>query len=371
MKLNLLESFSPENITKYSGDELIDHLRSKLTDLFLVVFAFIATITVLASVARATDTGWLPLYTVHLIIITIVWLATIFRHRIKSTYKALLLITLLLLAGIGGYLQFGLAVQNSQLFILAVLFSVVMLPLRATIITSVISILSLITMIVLFLSGKLNVDINIESYTHAATTSILKIIIFIFLVSIIFFVLSWILKILVEVVNTLHTKSIKLHYIALHDKLTGLYNRHYLTEIGDLKFASAKRHGHEMSVVMCDVDHFKAVNDTYGHLGGDKVLQAMGALLSPSKRAEDFIARYGGEEFVIVLEHCNAEAAKIKAEEIRVALSKLEIAGISVTASFGVAQINSEHKDFEAMLKDADEALYRAKESGRNRTVVY
>lgn len=170
---------------------------------------------------------------------------------------------------------------------------------------------------------------------------------------------------------TLKIQRDELLYIALHDKLTGLYNRHYLTELGNLKFASSRRHGDEMSVIMCDVDHFKAVNDTYGHLGGDKALQAMGNLLKEHKRTEDFTARYGGEEFVIVLWKCNASSAKNKAETIRTALSEMEIDGIKVTASFGVAQTNNEHKDFEALLKDADEALYRAKESGRNKTVVY
>jgi len=170
---------------------------------------------------------------------------------------------------------------------------------------------------------------------------------------------------------TLKFQRDELLYIALHDKLTGLHNRHYLAKIGDLKFARAKRHREELSVIMSDIDFFKVVNDTYGHLAGDKVLQAMGALLNENKRAEDFCARYGGEEFVIVLEHCNSDRAKEKAEEMRVALSKLDINGICITASFGVAQINSGHENFEALLRDADEALYKAKESGRNRVVVF
>lgn len=169
---------------------------------------------------------------------------------------------------------------------------------------------------------------------------------------------------------TLKSQRDELLYIALHDKLTGLHNRHYLTEIGDIKFARAKRHDEELCVVMSDIDHFKAVNDTYGHLGGDTVLRSVGDLLDKNRRAEDFTARYGGEEFVIILEHCSLKSAKDKAEVLREAISELDIDGIFVTSSFGVAQINSTHKDFEALLKDADEALYRAKESGRNRVVV-
>ena len=371
MKLNCLEPFSLENITKYSGDTLLDYLRSSLVNLYLVVFVFLATIAVLASVARALDTGWLPLYTAQIIMIAIAWIITIFRHRVKSTHKALVLIIFLLIAGIGGYLQFGLAVQNSYLFFLAIFFSALMLPIKTTIAFSIFSILSFTTMIVLFLSGMLEVDIDVVSYTQAPTTQIVKIVSFIFIVAVVFFTLSWIIKLLVEVLNSLHAKSTELQYVALHDNLTGLYNRHSFTEKGNAKFERAKRDGNDMSVIMCDIDHFKAVNDTYGHHGGDKVLQQMGILLRSNRRAEDFVARYGGEEFVLVLEHCDAQEAKNKAEEIRITLSRLAIDNIYVTASFGVAQINNEHKDFEALLKDADEALYRAKESGRNRTVIY
>jgi len=176
-------------------------------------------------------------------------------------------------------------------------------------------------------------------------------------------------KIRIKTQILLKTRLEELLHIALHDKLTGLYNRHYLEEIGDMKFSAAKRHGENLSVIMCDIDHFKAVNDTYGHLCGDKVIQAMGVLLK-DHRNEDFAARYGGEEFVVVLWKCSADAARIKAEEFRKSVASLEIEGIRISASFGVTQINTKHKNFEAILKDADDALYRAKENGRNRVEV-
>ncbi len=163
----------------------------------------------------------------------------------------------------------------------------------------------------------------------------------------------------------------ELLYIAFHDKLTGLYNRHYLTKVGESKFSRASRHNEKLSVIIGDIDHFKFVNDTHGHICGDKVLKEIGKLLNQNNRKEDFIARYGGEEFVIVLEHCNAFSAKEKAEKIREAISKLDIDGISVTASFGVTEISAKHKNFEELIKDADEALYIAKESGRNKVILF
>lgn len=165
-------------------------------------------------------------------------------------------------------------------------------------------------------------------------------------------------------------KEKELQHLATVDTLTGLNNRHYLTKYSDTAFASAKRHKEEISIIICDIDHFKEVNDTYGHLTGDKVIQAFASLLQENKRTEDLTARYGGEEFVMVLPKCNALSAKDKAEKIRIALCKMEIEGIKITASFGVAQMTSLHKDFEDILKDADEALYRAKKNGRNQVIV-
>lgn len=207
MQFKWLAMFSSETIINYSGDELISHLRSKLTDLFLLVFTVMVTFVGAASILRSIDTGWQTLYTAHITMISLLWLATIFRHRIPASYKASLLIGILLLAGIGGYLQFGLAIQNSYLFTLAILFSVLMLPLRATIIFTIVSTIILITMVLLFLTGTLSVDIDIIAYTKAPTTSILKIVSFIFLVGILFAALSWIIKILIEVVNVLKSKS--------------------------------------------------------------------------------------------------------------------------------------------------------------------
>lgn len=163
----------------------------------------------------------------------------------------------------------------------------------------------------------------------------------------------------------------ELLHIALHDKLTGLYNRHSLTEFGESRFASSKRHGDDLSIIMCDVDHFKNINDTYGHLGGDKVLQAMGNLLQCAKRRGDIAARFGGEEFVILLWKCDKDEAYEKAEEIRITIEALDVEGIQVTSSFGVAQVSPEDKNFESVLKNADSALYEAKETGRNKTVIY
>lgn len=160
-------------------------------------------------------------------------------------------------------------------------------------------------------------------------------------------------------------------YSSSHDQLTGLYNRRHLDEEGDRKFSRAQRTQDKLSVIMLDIDHFKVVNDTYGHLSGDNVLIAISDLLSVFKRNEDFATRYGGEEFVILLDNCGIADAKEKAENMRLKIEILRPDGIEIRASFGVAEFNKRHNSFEELLKDADSALYEAKNSGRNLVVEY
>ncbi len=162
----------------------------------------------------------------------------------------------------------------------------------------------------------------------------------------------------------------ELLYNASHDQLTGLYNRHVLAEEGQRKFARAHRKGDDLSVIMLDIDYFKKINDTYGHLMGDTILIAVADILSVGMRVEDFTARFGGEEFVIILENCNADFAKEKAEVLRKKIESTVTDGANITASFGICQLNDTHNTFELLLKSADDALYKAKEAGRNRVEV-
>ena len=159
--------------------------------------------------------------------------------------------------------------------------------------------------------------------------------------------------------------------IATRDQLTGLYNRHYLSDELSKKVAKCKRHNEALSVIMVDIDHFKNVNDTYGHLMGDLILQAVAGIIRDSARKEDTAARFGGEEFLLVLDNCNATDAAIKAEGLRADIAALNPQGIVVTGSFGVAQLDEQMVRYEALLKNADTALYVAKEEGRNRVVEY
>jgi len=162
----------------------------------------------------------------------------------------------------------------------------------------------------------------------------------------------------------------KLFSLAMNDALTSLYNRYFLFNEAERFLSRARRYNESFSVIMLDIDHFKYINDEHGHQVGDDVLKAIANELKTSVRNEDVAARYGGEEFVVLLTDCNAITAKEKAENLRSSIEKLEPNGLKVTSSFGVVELDTKHIDFDEMLKDADDALYEAKDGGRNRVVV-
>ncbi|WP_448568266.1 GGDEF domain-containing protein [Thalassotalea ganghwensis] len=168
---------------------------------------------------------------------------------------------------------------------------------------------------------------------------------------------------------------IDMHYRnSVTDPLTKLFNRRHFMAQASAMISSAHRHAFPMSVILCDIDHFKQVNDSYGHNIGDKVIVKFANILKNQAREEDVVARFGGEEFIILLPQTNADGAKALATRMCEATRKLVIncpqGEFQFTASFGVATFDSTI-NIEENIKNADEALYLAKESGRNQVVVY
>ncbi len=157
--------------------------------------------------------------------------------------------------------------------------------------------------------------------------------------------------------------------LALTDPLTGLPNRRHVEVFLDAAFSSAQR-GASLSIVAFDLDHFKAVNDHHGHAAGDQVLRELGRVLRENTRRMDLSARFGGEEFLSILTHCGLEEAESFADRILVALRSTEFPWGTVTSSAGVAQFEEGMGSPEVLVAAADQALYRAKERGRDRVVV-
>jgi two-component system cell cycle response regulator len=160
---------------------------------------------------------------------------------------------------------------------------------------------------------------------------------------------------------------------ALHDSLTGIKNRGAIADVLTRELSRSKRTRRPVSVVLCDVDHFKLVNDTHGHPAGDAVLREFVARGKNEVRAHDDIGRWGGEEFLVVLPECPTDEAVRVADRLRLSLATEPVLvgaiGISVSASFGVAGTDQGQGDLNTIISAADAALYAAKAAGRNRVV--
>jgi diguanylate cyclase (GGDEF)-like protein len=174
-------------------------------------------------------------------------------------------------------------------------------------------------------------------------------------------------------------KNSALSEISARDSLTGLYNRWYVMEKIDSEMNRSLRHGSPVSLIMMDIDHFKRVNDSFGHSAGDRVLRSVGQVLRDSCRVYDVAGRYGGEEFCIVLPETRVGNTTVVAERIRerLAASRFDVGeeSVVVTASIGIAGIESiEAEDGLSplsLIDRADQALYSAKHHGRNRVEMW
>ena len=155
------------------------------------------------------------------------------------------------------------------------------------------------------------------------------------------------------------------------DELTGLFNRRYLSARLGEEIARARRYSSDLSAIMIDLDHFKAVNDTYGHQTGDEVLRSVSVVVSQTIRPSDIAVRYGGEEILVVVTNTDIRGALYLAERLRSNISGLQVRvgaseSVRISVSLGVSSLSREDDQTVSLVNRADEALYRAKRQGRN-----
>jgi diguanylate cyclase (GGDEF)-like protein len=178
-----------------------------------------------------------------------------------------------------------------------------------------------------------------------------------------------------EQITRIHDLQEKLREQANRDSLTGLFNRRYLEGTLEREMARCKREGTPIAMLLLDIDHFKLINDTYGHQAGDEVLRVFARLLQDSARAEDIVCRYGGEEFLLVLPKMPLDIALERGEHLLRLFQEtvVEFGGkrIHITTSIGIAGAPLHSDSAEGLIRCTDEALYLAKHSGRNRVVTF
>lgn len=173
--------------------------------------------------------------------------------------------------------------------------------------------------------------------------------------------------------NIITNQTATLREKAVHDELTGLYNRHYLDEFVHKELASAARHHRTICVAMMDMDHFQSINDRHGHLAGDQILADAAHMVRSRLRVSDLAFRYGGEEFLLIFSDTSVEQAARLCEALRQKLQNSQVGGLApgdVTASFGVTVMRESGEPLDALLQRADRALYLAKDGGCNRVEV-
>lgn len=172
----------------------------------------------------------------------------------------------------------------------------------------------------------------------------------------------------------LEAANAQLQELALHDGLTGLLNRRHWESCLEREFARHNRYSNPASLVLFDIDHFKKLNDTYGHQAGDEVIRQVARITREMVRDTDYAGRYGGEEFVVLLADTPLQGASQFAERLRMALEQLQISheqlSLQCSVSVGVACIRTDMANHQALIEAADKALYQAKSAGRNQVVT-
>jgi diguanylate cyclase (GGDEF)-like protein len=160
----------------------------------------------------------------------------------------------------------------------------------------------------------------------------------------------------------------ELENLSVTDQLTGLHNRRYFDEHFTLEQMKVVRYGNPLCLMMIDIDHFKNVNDKYGHQVGDTVLKEFANLLQKRVRSSDILSRWGGEEFIILLPATDMKSCEVIAEDLRIAVQEFNFTSIkNLTTSIGISQVNAKDSNQRKAIHNADTALYQAKENGRNR----
>lgn len=177
-----------------------------------------------------------------------------------------------------------------------------------------------------------------------------------------------------DVIKKINFMYSQTKHMSVTDALTGLYNRRHLENNLEREFLRAQRYKNDLSIAILDVDFFKKINDTHGHLCGDYVLKEIAYLALQTFRKTDMVFRYGGEELLVILTETSLDKALIPLERLRAGIAEYPFSysdkAFSVTVSIGADALSEKFESAEALVQSADDALYKAKDTGRNRVIV-
>ena len=341
---------------KFSEEEYLLQFKFKMLNSMLIVTAFFSIFISMLSVVGLHDIGSTQAtmdFFYGVVMMSFIFILRISKHRFKKIVYFLLSITVLFFAMVLVFLPFNEA--RGIWFFLLVFAAYILTDSRGGVLYTVATVCIIVV---------LNIFMDLHLSQTAINSSVLALI----AGSFIFWVYT---REITQYQTMLKQKNSSLTLLASTDYLTGIMNKRMFTELSKRYFKTAQRDGFKLTLFLLDLDHFKNINDTYGHQAGDKLLKYFVQTVENNLRASDIFARIGGEEFVILVSKIHKDDAFIVAEKIRNSVENImmEHEGhyMSVTTSIGMSQSHKTDVDFDDILFRADMALYKAKEDGRNR----
>ena len=359
----------PSEIT-LSPSERWNQLRNEFIDQILMTLVVFMLVALPVSLSRSFTSGWQSLYTIHIVLATIVLCFYFFRKRIPFFIKSAFEIVVLLFLGVGSLLTFGLAGNGVAWLVFINFFVAAIYSPRTTTITAIVSVMILVTVGIGIVTGSIRPNIDANDYVVQISSWAT---IWVGL-STIFFAAFRSMGVLQQSTHNLlqeiQRQQEQIVHLANHDQLTGLPLMRLARDRLEVASSHAIRYNKKVAILFIDLDGFKKINDTYGHESGDYVLQQTAQRIRQAIRAEDTIARIGGDEFLAILgDVSESQSIANIAGKIILELSQPIVQGnksMSVGASVGISLFPDDASDLDTLKRLADEAMYKVKKIGKN-----
>lgn len=346
----------------------IQNSKALLIDKLLLALTCVAVIGAPISASRASVTGWLALYTLHILLASLVLSTWLFRKHLNSNTKALIICAIMTVVGVAGVLKYGLLAAGIWWLASTVFVAGVCISRRVGIIAG----LGFLTIMCLFAAaytrGYLSVDINLVTYMSSISAWANIIVIATVLPVVLFTIFSRYNALIIELAEGLSAAQDELEKAATIDTLTGAIRINALHERLDYLLCQQPRSEEFIALLYIDLDHFKAINDSYGHAAGDAVLVEFFNRTKATLREADLICRAGGDEFIIVLSGLKdpADSTQVARKLLKAFLHRFNYQGhwLKIEMSIGVAIAPLHGSTKEELIAHADSCMYQAKKKG-------